>query len=80
MRHNKKEDAICCSCQSTRNNSLGMFDLCIGSNIMTICDSCNSVLFNKSLSAECYINGKVKSQQDMAIIKKRNNLKGLKTK
>lgn len=72
MRHNKKENAICCSCQSTRNNSLGMFDLCIGDNLMTICDLCNSKLFSKVLSADCYINSKTKSQQDLSIIRKRN--------
>jgi hypothetical protein len=55
-----------------------MFDLCIGGNIMTICDVCNEKIFDKTLAAEVMKNGRVKSQKDMAIIRRRKARKGLK--
>lgn len=73
MRNNTKSDAICCECGESQKEVLNMFDLCIGGNIFTICDACNEKLFNKCLSAECFKNGRVKSQRDMAIIYKRKN-------
>lgn len=75
MRNNTKSDAVCCECGKNRDNSLGMFDLCIGKNIFTICDACNNELFQKSLKASCYIDNKVKSQHDIAVINKRNKIK-----
>lgn len=73
MRNNKKQDAVCCECGDERKNVLDMFDLCIGGNIITICDACNEVLFRKTLSAECYKNGRVKSQRDINIINGRKS-------
>ena len=67
MRNNTKPDAICCECGESQKEVLNMFDLCIGGNIITICDVCNEVLFRKTLSAECYKNGRVKSQHDINI-------------
>lgn len=75
MRNNNDSDAVCCECWETQSQVLNMFDICIGGQIFTICDRCNEQLFNKTLSAECYKNGRVKSQQDMAIIRKRGNRK-----
>ena len=77
MRNNTKLDAICCECGEGQKNVLNMFDLCIGGTIFTICDECNEKLFSKCLSAECMKNGRVKSQHDMAIIRKRKSKKGL---
>lgn len=73
MRNNTKPEAVCCECGEGQKEVLNMFDLCIGGNIFTICDACNEQLFNKCLSAECFKNGRVKSQRDMAIIYKRKN-------
>lgn len=78
MRNNTKLDAVCCECGESQNQVLNMFDLCIGGNIMTICDVCNEKIFDKTLSAEVMKNGRVKSQRDMAIIRRRKARKGLK--
>lgn len=71
MRNNKNVNSICCECGKHRKDVLDMFDLCIGDAIFTICDSCNEKVFYKCLSAECYKNGRVKSQHDIAIINRR---------
>lgn len=71
MRNNTKSDAVCCECGERQDQVLNMFDLCIGGNIFTICDVCNEKIFRKCLSAEVMKNGRVKSQKDMAIIRKR---------
>lgn len=73
MRNNTNSDAKCCECKETQSQVLNMFDICIGGTIFTICDRCNEQLFNKTLSAECYKNGRVKSQADMAIIRRRSS-------
>ena len=78
MRNNKDSNSVCCECGEPRKKVLDMFDLCIGDTIFTICDECNSKLFYKCLNAECYKNGRVKSQQDMAIINgRRQRARGL---
>lgn len=79
MRNNTKLDAVCCECGESQKEVLNMFDLCIGGNIFTICDACNEKLFNKCLSAECLKNGRVKSQRDIAIIRKRKSKIGLRS-
>ena len=71
MRNNAKPDAICCECNKSQKEVLNMFDLCIGGNIMTICDVCNEKIFDKTLAAEVMKNGRVKSQRDMEIIRRR---------
>ena len=79
MRNNTKPNAICCECGESQKEVLNMFDLCIGSNIFTICDVCNEKIFSKCLSAEIMKNGRVKSQHDMAIIRKRKTKIGLRS-
>lgn len=71
MRTNSEPDAQCCECGNDRNKSLEMFDICIGGQIITICDLCNEQLFNKTLRAACNVHHKVKQPHDMAIIRKR---------
>lgn len=71
MRNNKNPNSVCCECGDPREKVLDMFDLCIGDNVFTICDVCNEALLTKTLKAECEKNARVKSQQDMAIIKMR---------
>lgn len=73
MRNNTKLNSVCCECGDSQKEVLNMFDLCIGGQIFTLCDSCNEQLFKKTLSAECYKNGRVKSQQDIAIINRRKS-------
>lgn len=79
MRNNTKSDAVCCECGEGQKEVLNMFDLCVGGNIFTICDACNEKLLSKCLSAEVMKNGRVKSQKDMAIIRKRKTRIGLKS-
>lgn len=71
MRYNKKENAYCCECGNGQNESLDMYDICIGGTILTICDVCNEQIFNKCLHADVVKNGRVKSEKDMRIIRKR---------
>lgn len=73
MRNNNDSDAVCCECWETQNQVLNMFDVCIGDTVLTICDSCNEKLFNKVLHAECYKNERLKSQEDLAVIRKRSS-------
>lgn len=71
MRNNNQQNAICCDCKATANQSLGMFDICIGGAISTLCDSCVKELFDKTLKATCSIDHKVKKPHDMEIIRRR---------
>ncbi len=71
MRNNKELDSICCECGDHRKDVLDMFDLCIGGNIITICDVCNEQILNKTLKAEVAKNGRVKTQEDMRVLRKR---------
>lgn len=73
MRHNKNNDAVCCSCGMAANKSLGMYDIKVGNCVFTICDVCNSELLSKSLSAEVEKNGRSKNGHDMAVIRQRCN-------
>lgn len=74
MRHNTNPDSECCNCGETGTQVLNMFDLCIGSEIFTICDQCNERILEKTLKAHCHKNGRTKSPRDMAIIRKRGQL------
>lgn len=71
MRTNKDTDAVCCECWATAKQSLGMFDICIGGTVHTICDLCTDAILKKTLSATVGVNHRVKDQHDMAIIRKR---------
>lgn len=72
MRVNKEgEQARCQICNADRENSLEMFDLAIGGQLIRICDLCNGQLFKKTLRATCYVDGKVKSQRDLRLMNKR---------
>ena len=73
MRNNKDTNSVCCECGDPRKEVLDMFDVCIGGNIFTICDRCNEALFFKTLSAECAKNARVKTPEDMKVIRKRAN-------
>ena len=77
MRNNTDADAVCCECGENQKQVLNMFDLCIGGNIFTICDACNEKIFTKTLRAECFKNGRVKSQHDIQIINERKRKQGL---
>lgn len=71
MRNNKSLDSVCCECGTARKNVLDMFDVCIGGNVFTICDECNEALFYKTLKAECYKNERVKTQNDLRVLRMR---------
>lgn len=72
MRVFKKDEAICKSCQCTKNQCVDMFEVMIGDERMFICDACMQLLFKKSLNAICYVNGRVKQPRDTQIINARN--------
>lgn len=72
MRTNKDEHAVCKVCGATRNKSLDMFDIAFtDKHIITICDLCNTRLFQKTLQASCKTQGRMKSQHDLKIIQTR---------
>lgn len=71
MRINKFQGAECCECGCTRDESLELFDIRLGGDIITLCDVCNNQLLRKTLSASCMVDGKVKSAKDLEIIKRR---------
>lgn len=73
MRNNKNPDSVCCECGDHRKDTLEMFDICIGGIIFTICDVCNEALFEKTLKAECNKNARVKTPEDMRVMRKRAN-------
>lgn len=73
MRHAKHNDAVCCSCGTDMDKALEMYDIKIGPTVLTICDVCNALLLDKSLSAHVQLNGRTKDARDMAIIRKRQN-------
>ncbi len=73
MRNNKDTDSVCCECGDCRKNVLDMFDVCVGNNIFTICDRCNEALLYKTLRAECAKNARVKTPDDMKVMRKRAN-------
>lgn len=72
MRNNKDMDSVCCNCGDTRRDTLEMFDLCIGKTIVTFCDVCNEQILDKTLKAECNKNARVKSAEDMRVLRKRS--------
>lgn len=72
-RTNNNPNAVCCECGDGQAKVLNMFDLCIGGTIFTLCDRCNEALLNKTLSAECYTNGRVKSPRDLSIVRSRRH-------
>ena len=73
MRNSKDPDSVCCECGDHRKDVLDMFDICIGGNIFTICDQCNEALLYKTLCAECAKNARVKTPEDMKVMRKRAN-------
>lgn len=71
MRINKDIEAKCCECGAGKKQSLNLFDIKIANQVFTLCDECNLALFNKTLHAECHKNGRTKTPEDIAIIRKR---------
>ena len=71
MRINK-HDTACETCGDGSSQVLEMFDLMIGDTVHTICDRCVNKIFSKTLTAVCGVDHKIKSQHDLAIIRKRN--------
>ena len=77
MRNNTDPDAFCCECGEGQREILNMFDLLVGDTILTICDVCNEKILTKTLKAECFKNGRVKSHHDINIINERKRKQGL---
>lgn len=77
MRINNEGERVRCQvCNTDRKNSLEMFDLAIAADgpapiIIRICDLCCDKLLTKMLKGVCHVNDKVKSRQDMKVIRNR---------
>lgn len=71
-RVNKKKDAVCDECGADRKTSLDLFDIMLAGNITTVCDQCADDLLYKSLGCVCHTNHRVKSPQDLRIIRQRH--------
>lgn len=62
----------CEACGKTNETSLMMFCVRFNENKkVTLCDACNEELFNKALKGSCLVNNKIKSSDDLKIIRKR---------
>lgn len=70
-RLNKDELTQCNVCNATQQQSLDMFDIMLGKTRITLCDRCVDALFNKTLKAVMVTQSRVKSNKDLAIIRKR---------
>lgn len=75
MRVSKDADAVCVSCGATIDQSVDIFDIKIGSEIVTLCDDCMNVLMTKALNATCYTNGRVKQPSEIKKINDRSRRK-----
>lgn len=75
MRTCKNNSDRCQVCGATKEMSLDVFEIlfpCKPSNqTIRLCDMCNEQLFNKTLKATCYTNGRLKSAHDMKVIRRR---------
>jgi hypothetical protein len=49
-----------------------MFELKIGPTTLVLCDSCNEVILQKALKANCIVNGRLKTKNDLKVIRKRS--------
>lgn len=75
MRVSKDDNAVCASCGATIKQSLDIFDIKIGSEIVTLCDDCMNVLMTKALNATCYTNGRIKQPNEIKKINDRSRRK-----
>lgn len=75
MRTCKETDVRCQVCGCTKQNCLDMFEISFpgrpANTLIRLCDLCNDALLHKTLRASCHTQGRLKSQQDLAIIQKR---------
>lgn len=71
MRVNRFQGSECCECGCGKGEALELFDICIGGDIITVCDMCNNQLLRKVLSASCMVDSRVKDKRDLEIIKMR---------
>lgn len=75
MRTCKESDAECQVCGRTKERSLDIFEICFPGDkvnqMVSLCDLCTEQLFSKTLKATCYTNGRLKSNHDMEIIRRR---------
>lgn len=62
----------CEVCGKTNEASLAMFCIRFNENKkIIVCDACNEDLFDKTLKASCLVSNKLKSSDDLKIIRKR---------
>lgn len=71
----KKSDKhkTCTSCGNGFEKSIAIFDVCFqvpeqNGVIITLCDNCTSMLFDKTLKARCMVDGMIKSPNQIKII------------
>lgn len=80
MRTVKGDPTVTCKiCGATRKQSLEIFEIAFTDKAkLTICDLCNDKLLYKTIKASCRVNEKLKSKEDMLVIRKRSE-RGQKT-
>lgn len=67
--------ATCDICGATKKQSLELFEIMFNPDKkVTICDLCNEKLLTKTLRANCMINERLKTKQDITIIRKRKEV------
>lgn len=65
-------DEVCEGCWCSADEALSMFQLVISDAcVCKLCDRCIERLFQESLRATCMVAAKVKTREDLAIIRKR---------
>lgn len=81
MRLTRDTKAVCEICGTSLDKSLEIYDLMIPNvltgerRIFTFCDLCNEKIFSKLLKATVNLQGKTKSQKDIAIINSRHRMR-----
>lgn len=65
MRVNGDEGSTCISCKAIWKNTAEMYDVKLGSEVITLCKACVDELFRKTLRAQTIYNSRLKSQKDL---------------
>lgn len=75
MRVNNDSESFCSNCGMKYKNTKEMYDLMLFGKVNQICFKCVDVLFQKTLKAQISYQGKIKTKEDLARIKRSEALK-----
>ena len=65
MRVAKDKDAECCSCGNDRANSLEMYEMMIGKNLIVVCDRCMDEILRKCCRASVQYSERPKDNKEI---------------